>query len=104
MYDGGLVKTPDRGILEGYARERVKKAAAALGYRVEERPIALHEAALWKEVFLTSAIRICQPVESITGEKDGKVTVYWKEDTVDNKQDLPVWQNIYDQILSEENL
>ena len=76
----------------------------ALGYRVEEGPIALHEAALWKEVFLTSAIRICQPVESITLKNGAKTTTYWKEDPIETGPDLPFWHDIYNQILAEENL
>mmetsp|Transcript_16007 Transcript_16007/g.30455 ORF Transcript_16007/g.30455 Transcript_16007/m.30455 type:complete len:874 (+) Transcript_16007:889-3510(+) len=104
VYSDGVLKTPDQGMLEGYARGRVKKAAKALGYRLEEGPIALDDAALWKEVFLTSAIRICQPVESITEEKDGKTIVHWREDPNEKVSDTPVWQKIYNQILSDKNL
>ena len=101
------MKTAHDNILEGYARHRVLNAATALGYQVEKGPVALSEAPLWKEVFLTSSIRLCQPVDSIVISVDNdaaKTGFLWARDTTERDPSIPVWQRIYNRILEEEEL
>ena len=80
------------------------KAAAKLGYRVEEGPVTLAETALWKEVFITSAIRLIQPVDVIVDTHGDDSVCVWKEDPIEQNSAIPAWQSIYNRILSEESL
>jgi hypothetical protein len=97
VYPGGVLRTANTGVLCGYARKRILQAAESIGYRVEEAPIGLQEASLWKEVFLTSSIRICQPVQKIV-YADSK-EVFWEEDPVERDGNQAMWRQLYQHVI-----
>jgi hypothetical protein len=97
VYPGGVLRTANTGVLCGYARKRILQAAESIGYRVEEAPIGLQEASLWKEVFLTSSIRICQPVQKIV-YADSK-EVFWEEDPVERDGSQAMWRQLYQHVI-----
>ena len=107
VYPGRVLKTPKDGILRGYARHRVVQAAQALGYHVEQGPVSLDEAPAWQEVFVTSAIRLVQPVQTIVQRQqqgkgnDGLPTEVWKSPS---SSEFSVAKGILNRILDEEQL
>ena len=103
LYPGNVLKTPQDNILKGYARHRVLQAAETLGYHVQQGPISLNEVDSWQEVFVTSAIRLVQPVESIVQHqlaKDNGTRVVWKS----NSSGYLISNSILQQILQQECL
>ena len=66
LYPGNVLRTPDTDcVLGGYARFLVLESAKRCGLDVEIGPIPLDDAPLWKEVFLTSSIRLVIPIQEI---------------------------------------
>jgi len=66
VYPGNVLRTaPSSDVLGGYVRQRIINCAERCGYKVEIGPILLEDASLWKEVFLTSSIRLIMPVKLI---------------------------------------
>jgi D-alanine transaminase len=70
--DGGI-RTAPRGphILPGVTRAAALEAAAALGYPVEERPLAIDELFAADEVFLASTTLWTYPLVEIEGRRIG---------------------------------
>lgn len=110
VYPGNIIKTPSTNVLEGYARSCVLEAARELDYQVEETSVVLEDRAQWQEVFLSSAIRICQPVDSIVlslnNNSSSDSEVLWELDScrADPTAVLPVWREIYHCILKKQGL
>jgi hypothetical protein len=76
VYDNNVIRTPPCHLsaLEGYARHLVLKHAQQCGYTVEEKPIRLDDDHVrsWKEVFITSSIRLIIPVRSVFDSSQGE--------------------------------
>ena len=104
VYPGRVLKTAHRDVLPGYARCRVTAAAVTLGYRVEPGPVTLAEATLWKQVFLTSAVCLVQPVRSLVDNTTSGSRVVWHSEDVEKSEDASAWQEIYNRIQEQENL
>jgi len=69
---GVIVTRPaETGILRGITRTVVLDVAAALGYRVEERPFTLAEAHGAAEAFITAASTLVMPVVMLDGKAIG---------------------------------
>lgn len=70
--EGHLVTRPaDHAILHGITRATLIRAAAAAGFRLEERPFTVEEAQRAREAFLTSATNFVVPVTEIDGRPVG---------------------------------
>ena len=66
VYPGNVIRTaPSSHVLGGYARDLILECAHECGYRVEFGPIPLADSSKWKEVLLTSSIRLIIPVNRI---------------------------------------
>ena len=66
LYPGNILRTPPTDcVLSGYARQLVLQSAERCGLDVEVAPISISDAHEWKEVFLTSSIRLVVPVQEI---------------------------------------
>ena len=67
---GETVATPpaEEGVLPGIVRAEVLRRAPGLGFRVEERPLALAELEGADAVFVTNSLRVMSPVTAI-GER-----------------------------------
>jgi len=110
IYNDGTLRTPPKDrVLGGYARQVVLDCAKDCGWKVlEEGPILLSESSLWKEIFLTSSIRIISPVDrmliqgdvALGGEgEEGKIAkVLWKKSSK-NLDKEPVWKQLYGKIM-----
>jgi branched-subunit amino acid aminotransferase/4-amino-4-deoxychorismate lyase len=107
---GGAVvlRTASDGILPGCARHLVLRAADHLGLKVDlDRPVYLQDAGEWQEVFLTSAIKLIQPVDKIllpavtsdNNNNDSKAQVAW---SIDPALKQFVWRDLYDRIIEEQ--
>lgn len=106
VYDNMVLKTPAQDVLLGYARHRVIQTATAMGWRVELGPVSLDEAAEWRLVFLTSAIRLVQPVQTISridDNNENRRVVVWQAQEEDNASHSVV-TSILDKILQQEGL
>lgn len=70
---GGVLRTAPRGprILPGVTRVATLEAAAALGERIEERPISIEELFSAEEVFLASTTLWTYPLIEIEGRRIG---------------------------------
>ena len=67
VMDDGTIRTAGYDVLPGYARRLVFKAATELGLSIDKKAPLLSEmeAGRWKEVFITSSIRIIVPVKRL---------------------------------------
>ena len=65
--ENNTIRTPSTtDVLGGYIRQLIiESAASRLGYAIEIGPIYTKDAPLWKEVFLTSSIRLVIPIELV---------------------------------------
>ena len=72
-YVNGQLRTAPRGphILPGVTRGAALEAAAAFGYRIEERPLAIDELFAADEVFLASTTLWTYPLVEIEGRRIG---------------------------------
>lgn len=86
VYKGGILRTAENGVLEGYSRDLVIKHAEKCGWEVDYQPISLDDSNLWEEVFLTSSVKMIVPVECISVpnyQHDGSLQGYdkiWSSD------------------------
>jgi len=73
VFAGGVLRTAPRGprILPGVTRGAALEAAAALGIRVEERPISVEELLTAEEVFLASTTLWTYSLVAIDGRRIG---------------------------------
>lgn len=115
VYKDGTIRTSFGPVLHGYARKLVVEAAHRLGYTVSNEPIYLKDASrgLWKEVFLTSSIRIIisvgkvmTPISDRFSGLDGIVPYQelWvrEHECMDSQQDkhgFQLWRALYKDIL-----
>lgn len=63
--DNVIRTAPSSLVLGGYVRERILEGAITLGYEVVEESLFVQDVESWKEVFLTSSIRLIIPVSEI---------------------------------------
>lgn len=96
--DGTLYTAPEDCVLGGYARKLVLESAQRLGMNVDaSQPVRFIDATLWTEVFVTSAIKLVTPVETILCDARGSSTVLWSQPKTNSTR---VWHAIYRDILS----
>ena len=124
VYHDGSLRTPPskNGILSGYARQLVLECATKdYGRTVRQVPIFLSEASEWKEVFVTSSIRLVSPVKFLVvqtqssqqvvddgtsgtagdeGKDDRTTVLLWKESSADQNPD-PFWKQLYLKIMEK---
>ena len=101
--DGTLYTAPDHSVLKGYARQLVMESALRLGMNVNSsQPIFLGEVPSWTEVFVTSAIKLVTPVQSVafpTGDNGTHSSkLVWSQTVSETKP--RVWEAIYKDILA----
>ena len=123
--DGSLRTPPADNVLGGYGRHLVLKCAASATNeecgaggvswnKVMQVPIYLSEAPQWKEVFMTSAIRLLLPVTllvqqqqqlvvdvgttsggtGVGGGNECTTTIVWKKSS-DEQEEEPCWKILY---------
>jgi branched-subunit amino acid aminotransferase/4-amino-4-deoxychorismate lyase len=102
---GGILRTPDDGVLGGYARYLVLKAARHLGFHVEVGPLCISELGSWDQMFCTSAIRLVIPVGQLwiaegNSNEGGptQLTKVWAANS--EEQPARTWRAIYHEILN----
>jgi hypothetical protein len=64
-HDNVLRTCPCDLVLGGYVRQMILKCAASCGYTVEIGTLRIQDVSTWREVFLTSSIRLIIPVNKI---------------------------------------
>ena len=62
---GAILRTAGADVLPGLIREEVLALAPGLGLAVDLSPPRLDEAEEWQEAFVTSCVRLVQPVSSL---------------------------------------
>ena len=62
---GATLQTSGKDVLPGLIREEVLALAPGLGLTVDLSPPRLDEAVVWQEAFVTSCVRLVQPVSSL---------------------------------------
>jgi len=103
IFKDGTLKTPDEGVLHGYARHLVLEAAHRLGWNVDEGPLFMSEMVGWDQVFCTSAIRLIIPIgelwmlnENKGQEAAATMTKIWTESK--ERQQAKSWLQLYNEI------
>ena len=71
MVKGGVVRTPDRGVLEGISRKTVIELCGALGIPLRVEPVPAVELASADEVFISSSGGGVLPIARIDGQPLG---------------------------------
>lgn len=110
VYPGGKLRTAQHNVLGGYARHLVLQVANDCGLKVDPQSVAIHDADLWQEVFLTSSIRIIAPVHEIVipqykisspREVASSFRSVWsrKDRPHYDEIGLPKWRQLYAKIL-----
>jgi hypothetical protein len=104
VYDDGTLRTPAVGsVLGGYARKLVLDHAEECNLRIEFGPLLMSEILQWKEVFITSSIRLITPVDKIViiqnsgGEATNKRTIF----ALPKVATRASWRHIYMRILED---
>jgi hypothetical protein len=97
VYPNNKVRTAEHGVLKGYARKLVLDCANVCGLHYDPAPIRVQDAHLWLEVFLTSSVRLIDPVEtvSVPDEESGEIRELWS----DRNNDSPRWRLLYQEML-----
>lgn len=79
VYPGDTIRTSNINVLKGCARKLVLESTRKLGFEYDSTPIRVRDADLWREVFVTSSIRLVVPVKEILiPGKDGQFQTLWK--------------------------
>ena len=71
MVEGGVVRTPDRGVLEGISRKTVIELCGALGIPLRVEPVPAADLGRRDEVFLSSSGGGVLPIAKIDGRPVG---------------------------------
>ena len=69
MVEGGVVRTPDRGVLEGISRKTVIELCGALGIPLRIEPVPAAALAAADEVFISSTGGGVLPIARIDGRE-----------------------------------
>ena len=130
VYPGEILRTPpSTDVLGGYARQLIIDCAVKCGYQVEIGSIPLKDSSLWKEIFLTSSIRLIIPVHKLllpsssssnTDVVDGnnnmplQLETFWEMEHLPNKltnsfddnhhnSQLYAYDELYKQVMKQNN-
>lgn len=104
VYNDGTLRTPMGSVLHGYARQLVIEAAKRMGWIVvTDEPICLEDAqkGCWKEVFLTSSIRLVIPIGKVlvpikNNDDNNNLTTIWSSYKDNNNK----WSELYHNIIN----
>jgi hypothetical protein len=96
VYPGKILRTPpSTDVLGGYARQLILDCAVKCGYQVEIGSIPLMDSSLWKEVFLTSSIRLIVPVHKLLLPSSSSSSSSSNNDIVDGNNKRPLQLEIF---------
>jgi len=99
VYPNKTLRTANVGVLKGYARKLVLDCASKLGLQYDPTPIRIQDASVWKEVFLTSSIRLMVPVKQIfIPNEAGQFENLWSAD----ESAFPTSKLLYELLLKDE--
>lgn len=96
IYPNNQLRTADDGVLKGYARKLVLDCAKACGLHYDPAPIRVQDAQIWREVFLTSSLRLIVPITNvfIPDEKSDEI-----HELCLDRNDAPRWRLLYQEML-----
>lgn len=108
--EGGVLMTADverDGVLGGYARDMVIQQAQKMDLTVRLTAPVLEESHFWKEVFLTSSIKLIVPVDQVNVpsiDEDGSACfrTVWslsQEQRNNSDQEPALWLQLYQSLL-----
>jgi len=115
VYPGRIIRTPPSSdVLGGYARQLILDCAVKCGYQVEVKSIPLKDSLSWKDVFLTSSIRLIVPVRaillpssSVDGNQHIQLKPFWEmmpdDKTNIHDNDAPAHDTLYKQVMKQNN-
>lgn len=96
IYPNNIIRTTMDHSLRGYAQTLIMEAAEHLGYTIHDnQSILLSDSSQWKEIFITSSIKIITPVQSVFIPK------YYEKNT--NNSNISHLQKIWSQSSLLEN-
>jgi len=112
--EDGVLMTADverDGVLGGYARDVVLQQAQKMGLSVRLTAPVLEESHFWKEVFLTSSIKLIVPVDHVKVPSIGEdgsdcFRTAWSlspEERNNAGQEPPLWLQLYQSLLCFSN-
>ena len=110
VYKDGSIRTTAEGILHGYARDLIIRAAANIGIDVIYEPPTLSDCknGLWDEMFFASSIRLLIPVDCLripnyTSSTSSPFEVVWEQDetsVLEMNKRTKIWNILYSDILT----
>lgn len=105
LYKDGTLRTPPcDSVLGGYARQLVIDHAEECHIECKEGPIKLSESSQWREVFITSSIRLITPVKKVVisehGVSEGCERIIWVQPSLGKKLS---WHTLYHKIVHSHN-
>lgn len=79
LYPHKKLRTANTDVLKGFARELVLDCAAKLGFEYDSSPIRIQDYNLWREIFVTSSVRLVVPIKRllIPDEQKGDLFSLW---------------------------
>lgn len=99
LYPDNKLRSANRGVLKGYARKLVLDCATRLGFPYDPTPVRVQDASFWKEVFLTSSIRLVVPVKQILAPNEaGEFHELWSA----NGYDFSRGNLLYKELLKDD--
>jgi hypothetical protein len=119
IYNDNTLRTATEGVLNGFVRHLVLESASECGIKIDSRPVFLHEADQWKEVFITSSSRLIYPISKVLIPNDdkesnaegerGEMKVVFRDTVLEGNQnsasftmkETPGWQKLLNVILQK---
>lgn len=99
IYSDDTLRTANNGVLEGYARNLVLDCSSKLGIQYDPAPIRSQDAILWKEIFLTSSIRLVMPVKQLLVPNEmGELRELW---STNGNDEFQTCNQLYRELLKE---
>lgn len=99
VYSDNKLRTANKGVLEGYAKSLVLDCASRLGIECDPAPIRVQDASLWREIFLTSSVRLLIPVKQVLVPNEmGELHEVWSTNENDKFQTC---NQLYRELLKE---
>ena len=96
LYPDKKLCTADSGVLKGYARKLVLECAQNLGLHHDSTPIRIQDASLWKEIFLTSSVRLVVPVKQLLIPNErGELVTLW------SANEFPTCMLLYQELMKD---
>jgi hypothetical protein len=105
VYKNGILRTaPTDRVLDGYVRHHIVENHQSFGIQsVQEAAPLLEDSDQWREVFVTSSVRLVVPVQSVSVMRGGVRVPVWTSGHFVSRDEtnrgVLLWRKIYDALI-----